>query len=115
MYNNIYLGMDEETPVFIEDFVPGKFTKHVNNNRRIFRSGLEVSSKAEAFAHYTLDNFIGQLMVLDIQGVGYTLFDPEIVTVLEFTGEGDEAENLFCAGNCGKVGIEKFKNVHICN
>ena len=38
----------------------------------------ELSMKAETFSHYSYKKSNTQLMVLDIQGVGYTLCDPEI-------------------------------------
>jgi len=42
--------------------------------------GGELSSKAETFSHYSYVKSGKQLMVLDIQGVGYFLSDPEIAT-----------------------------------
>ena len=43
-------------------------------------NGSELSSKAETFSHYTYISSEKQLMVLDIQGVEYTLSDPEKAT-----------------------------------
>ena len=58
---------------------------------------------------------MGKLMVLDIQGVGYTLFDPEIASIDRFISEGEDAEALFYVGNLFEKGIDKFKEDHICN
>ena len=43
-YNDIYLGMDGDQPVFIEDYIPGTFRKHVNNDGTVFPSKTEVGS-----------------------------------------------------------------------
>ena len=58
----------------------GTFQKHVNNNGYVCGDGGELSSKAETFCHYTYVKSGEQLMALDIQGVGYSLSDPEIAT-----------------------------------
>ena len=60
-------------------------------------NGSELSSKAETFSHYTYVSSGKQLMVLDIQGVEYTLCDAEIATFERL----DNAANsiLFCCGN----------------
>ena len=114
-YNDIYLGMDGDQPVFIEDLIQGTFRKHVNNNGTVFPLKTEVGKKAVAFAHYTLSNFNRRMMVLDIQGVDYTLFDPEIATAEQFYGGGDSYEALFCAGNQCQEGIDQFVKSHKCN
>jgi len=52
-------------------------------------------------------------MVLYIQGVVYSLSDPEIATSEHL----DSADNsiFFCCGNLSSPGICKFKEEHICN
>ena len=114
-YNDIYLGMGGDEPVFIEDYIPGNFRKHVNNDGTVFPPTTDVGKKAGTFAHYSLVNFNRRMMVLDVQGVDYTLFDPEIATAELFYGEGDSAEALFCAGNQCQEGIDKFVTSHECN
>ena len=52
-------------------------------------------------------------MVLDIQGVGYSLSDPEIVTS-ELLDNTDNSI-FFCCGNLSSQAIYKFKEAHICN
>ena len=52
-------------------------------------------------------------MVLDVQGVGFDLCDPEIATTDILDPEGDYI--LFCCGNLGCKAIRKFKKEHICN
>ena len=68
--------------------------------------------KAEAFSHFTYQKSGQQLMVVDIQGVGHQLFDPEIATS---TLMDDDMSIFFCCGNLSTQAITKFKAVHVCN
>ena len=52
-------------------------------------------------------------MLLDIQGSKYDLYDPEIAT--EELLCADNSEVYFCCGNLSKVGINTFKESHVCN
>lgn len=67
----------------------------------------KLSRKAETFSHHTYVSSEKQLMVLDIQGVKYTLCDPEIAT----SEVVDNADNsiFFCCGNLSSEASEKFK------
>ena len=67
--------------------------------------------KAQCFVHYTYERSEKQLMVLDIQGCGYTLFDAEVAS-REASSDG---EYLFCTGNLHTNAIEVFTDAHICN
>ena len=51
-------------------------------------------------------------MLLDIQGSGYELLDPEITSNELFDGS---AEVLYCAGNLSHMAIENFVSGHKCN
>jgi len=53
-----------------------------------------------------------KLMVLDIQGSGFTLYDPEIAT--EDLCD-DSVEIYFCAGNTSSIDIKELFQEHICN
>lgn len=75
--------------------------------------GGEFSSKTDTFSHYRYVKSGKQLMVLDIQGVGYSLSDPEIATS-ELLGSADNSI-FFCYGNLSSQAIYKFKEEHICN
>ena len=50
-------------------------------------------------------------MLLDIQGSGYDLFDPEIASEDLF----DNSEILYCAGNLFKMATGNFVAKHKCN
>ena len=85
-YNKIYFGkiVEEDTCVTIEEYIPGKFAKYVNNNGLSIPvdkdDNVRLLQKAECFAHYTYVKSGEKLMVLDIQGSGYRLYDPEIAS-----------------------------------
>ena len=51
-------------------------------------------------------------MLLDIQGMGYRLIDPEIATTEVM--DQDTNEVFFCCGNCSTVGIDTFLAGHKC-
>ena len=53
-----------------------------------------------------------QLIALDIQGVGFEVFDPEIASAKNI--DENNAFHLFCAGNIGSNAINKFLDEHIC-
>ena len=76
------------------------------NGIKISADGLK---KVEAFVHYTCKKSEGNLMVLDIQGIGNVLCDPEIAT--EDIVDNDD-EFLFCFGNLGTNAIRAFLSAH---
>ena len=87
-YDQVYFAMLNDSPVTVERSLPGKFVKYVNNN------GIpgdpdpmnkELYQKAEAVCHFSFKDNVGKLLLLDLQGVGYKLCDPEIATVMRMT------------------------------
>ena len=95
--------------------MPGVFTKYINNDGDIIEScdedSSEISKKAECLVHFTYSFSEKKLMVLDIQGSGLKLYDPEIVT----TDLMEEGKVYFRAGNLSTVSIETFVEKHKCN
>lgn len=69
--------------------------------------------KAETFAHFTYIDSEQTIMVVDLQGVNFTLSDPEIASKNTY----DESSNkmYFCSGNWGEEAIRKFLKAHACN
>ena len=111
-YNKIYFGQLAGECVTIEEFIPGAFDKHINNTGDVCGDeDLDMCQKAQCFVHYTYERSEKQLMVLDIQGCDYTLFDPKVASK-EASSDG---EYLFCAGNLHNNAIEVFTEAHICN
>lgn len=66
--------------------------------------------KAECFVHYSFVRSDKELMVLDIQGCDYYLFDPEVATKESFS----DGEFLFCTGNLSTNAITNFSS-SVCN
>ena len=67
--------------------------------------------KVETFVRYTYKKSEGNLMVLDIQGIGNILCDPEIAT--EDIVDIDD-DILFCLGNLATNAIQTFLGAHEC-
>ena len=101
----------------IEEFVPGCFKKYVNNDGTCLlqiqsdKEDEEIFLRAECLSHFTYDHSGKQLMLFDLQGTGYNLYDPEIATAELKDGN----EIYFCAGNTTYMGIQNFLSEHICN
>ena len=112
-YTKLYYGKLNDEAVTVEQFIPGKFTKYINNTGDILVKDDSVTAlKAESFAHYSHVKSGEQLIVVDLQGVGYCLFDPEIASVRLY----DEDNSIyFCPGNLSITAIETFRTQHKCN
>jgi hypothetical protein len=115
--------MLENVPVTVEAYIPGEFVKYINNDGECIDCPNEeldeLFLKAQCLSHFSYEYSNKELMILDIQGSGYSLYDPEISTskrevdYSKSSNVGDEA--YFCAGNLSIVGINEFKKQHICN
>lgn len=85
--------------VSIEEYIDGDFIKQIENNGDVCEKGT-VCDKAEAFVHFTHEKSEGKLIVLDIQGAGYTLYEPEIASLDLLS---DDGTCQFCTGNLSKL------------
>ena len=115
VYDKAYLARSTSDEVlFVEPYLTGKFDKYINNNGCIYapdddnEEQDEITSKSEAFSHYTFEKTNQKAMVLDIQGVNWMLTDPEVATM-------DKKEKLFCSGNLNTKAIAEFICRHVCN
>ena len=114
-YQDIYLGkvIDNDQFMTIEEYIPGTFVKHFNHtgipceDNENTKNGM----KAECLAHFSFEKSYRKLMLLDIQGCGLKLYDPEIASS-ELVEDG---EVLFCAWNLSKTAIDNFVFHHVCN
>ena len=74
----------------------------------IYRDGSEVSLKVEAFVHYTYVKSREKLMVVDIQGKGCCLCDPEIANA-ELRDANDntilKSKCVMGYGHCGLLAV----------
>ncbi len=85
-YKKVYFSTMKGTSVTLEKFIPGNIKKYSNNtvNMAEIKSDdqKELIEKAECFMHFSYVITNKQLMVVDLQGVGYDLCDPEIATMV---------------------------------
>lgn len=93
----------------VEDYLPGRFTKFLNNDG--MTNSLVNANFPAAFAHWTFVESGGEIMVSDIQGVrtgtGYILTDPCVHSVIDQDGYG--------VSDLGMVGVKEFFQKHRCN
>ena len=112
-YNKVYFSRIGNECVTLESFLEGRFQKFINNTGDICaHKDTELGLKAQAFVHYTYNKSDNHLVVLDIQGFGYTLCDPEIATT---THKDDEDNFYFCTGNLSTQANDTFLSGHSCN
>lgn len=109
-YRKVFMGQPGN--VVVEEFVEGKFVKYINNTGEPCGDDSEIRHKAESLTHFSYETSDDQLMIVDIQGCGHDLYDPEIASK-ELIAEGEEL--MFAAGNLATVAIDKFVAVHECN
>ena len=116
IYGKVYYSSLNGEPVTLENHLDGVFEKFINNTGELCvrpEDASELSLKAETFVHYTFQKSNQQLMVTDIQGVNYSLCDPEIATA-ELADPDDQAIR-FCTGNLSDTAIKSFLTCHECN
>lgn len=112
-YRNVYYGETKDGEcVTVEEFIDGEFIKYLNNTGIVcVKKADPFSQKAECLAHFSHEKSQGKLLLVDIQGSGYDLFDPEIASAELY----DDNEMLFCAGNLSGLAIINFTAAHQCN
>ena len=120
MYNRVYYTKYSDEPATVEEYIGGDFMKYVNNNGYCINPPMscseeltEVFEKAQCFVHYSYHASGKELMVLDIQGSKYNIYDPEIAT--KMLVDEDASEMYFCCGNLSEAGINNFLELHTCN
>ena len=112
-YKDIYLAKLEGECVTLEEFMEGKFQKYMNNTGEVCVSSDDLmGQKAECLSHFSYQISNSQLLVVDIQGSGHMLYDPEIATSRMFDSD---KEFLFCAGNLNVLAMNSFVKAHACN
>lgn len=121
-YNKVYYAKYEEEPVTVEELVAGKFLKYVNNDGTCVKPSedeeddvKDIFLKAQCLVHMSYVMSKKQLMLLDIQGSGYSLYDPEMATTAIQDEDDPRNEFYFCCGNLSSMGIDKFLKDHKCN
>ena len=116
-YHTIYFTILDDEPVTVEPFVNGAFVKYLNNDGQPCKrkNGATLTyDKAEALTHFSYQESGEKLLLVDLQGTGYTLYDPEIATANELE-ESKTNERYFCAGNLNEIAFTNFFDSHKCN
>lgn len=113
-YREIYYGETENGEcVTIEEFIHGKFVKYLNNTgMTCVDESSNLGLKAQCLTHFSFEKSNKMLMLLDVQGSGSDLFDPEIASSELYD---DKQHLLYCAGNLSQVLIRNFISNHKCN
>ncbi|XP_051876603.1 transient receptor potential cation channel subfamily M member 6-like [Pristis pectinata] len=95
----------------MEKYMNGQFRKYNNNNGdEIIPTNL-MEEMMLAFSHWTFEYTRGELLVLDLQGVGENLTDPSVIKAEEKTSQ----EMEFGPANLGEEAIRNFTVKHHCN
>jgi hypothetical protein len=111
-FKKIYLGKIQDNKwVTVEEFIEGTFKKYLNNNGMLCGDESIIQEKCESLAHFSYEHSNSELIIVDMQGSGYSLFDPEIAS--KNLRDGDEI--LFSTGNLSTAAITNFTQNHICN
>lgn len=92
--------------ISVENYIDGEYSKFNNNSGWIDKRLNHSSQVAQAFSHFSWQITKGYLMIVDLQGVGGVLTDPQIHCI---------DSKKFGKGNLGYVGIMKFFLTHQCN
>ncbi|XP_032807275.1 transient receptor potential cation channel subfamily M member 7-like isoform X2 [Petromyzon marinus] len=95
----------------IEEFVNGEFRKFNNNTGEEGQAANLLEESLLAFSHWTYEYTRGELLVLDLQGVGEILTDPSVIKA----GEKRSHDMVFGPANLGEDAIKNFRVKHHCN
>ena len=111
-FKDVFFAKLDGECVTLEEFIEGDFIKYINNTGITCVSDDDmIGHKAQCLAHFSYQKSNSELMILDIQGSGHMLFDPEIAS----TQLMKDKKMLFCAGNLTEVAIKQFISGHSCN
>ncbi|XP_077375923.1 transient receptor potential cation channel subfamily M member 7 isoform X2 [Festucalex cinctus] len=95
----------------IEECITGEFRKFNNNNGDEIAPTNLLEETMLAFSHWTYEYTRGELLVLDLQGVGEILTDPSVIK----SGEKGSYGMIFGPANLGDDAIRNFRAKHRCN
>ncbi|XP_055974720.1 transient receptor potential cation channel subfamily M member 6 [Sorex fumeus] len=95
----------------IEKYMTGEFRKYNNNNGDEIAPSSTLEELMLAFSHWTYEYTRGELLVLDMQGVGENLTDPSVIKPEDKQSRG----MVFGPANLGEDAIRNFITKHRCN
>ena len=113
-YRHIHYGVTEENEhVTVEEYINGEFVKYINNTGLVCgNASNEFCLKAQCLTHFSYEKSDKMLMLLDVQGSGSNLFDPEIASAQLVDNDN---HLLYCVGNLSKNAIDCFVAHDACN
>uniref|UniRef100_A0A8B9PX21 non-specific serine/threonine protein kinase n=1 Tax=Apteryx owenii TaxID=8824 RepID=A0A8B9PX21_APTOW len=95
----------------IEKYMTGEFRKYNNNNGDEITPSSLLEEVMLAFSHWTYVYTRGELLVLDLQGVGENLTDPSVIK----PEDKKSGKMVFGPANLGEDAIRNFTAKHRCN
>uniref|UniRef100_A0A8B9CI76 non-specific serine/threonine protein kinase n=1 Tax=Anser brachyrhynchus TaxID=132585 RepID=A0A8B9CI76_9AVES len=95
----------------IEKYMTGEFRKYNNNNGDEITPSSLLEELLLAFSHWTYVYTRGELLVLDLQGVGENLTDPSVIK----PEDKRSGKMVFGPANLGEDAIRNFVTKHRCN
>ncbi|XP_029471842.1 transient receptor potential cation channel subfamily M member 6 [Rhinatrema bivittatum] len=95
----------------IEKCITGEFRKYNNNNGDEITPTSVLEETVLAFSHWSYEYTRGELLVLDLQGVGENLTDPSVIKPEDRQSRG----MVFGPANLGEDAIKNFIAKHHCN
>uniref|UniRef100_A0A8C6YH27 non-specific serine/threonine protein kinase n=1 Tax=Naja naja TaxID=35670 RepID=A0A8C6YH27_NAJNA len=95
----------------VEECMTGEFRKYNNNNGDEIIPTNMLEEIMLAFSHWTYEYTRGELLVLDLQGVGENLTDPSVIKA----EEKRSSDMVFGPANLGEDAIKNFRAKHHCN
>ncbi|OXB81722.1 UNVERIFIED_CONTAM: hypothetical protein H355_010283 [Colinus virginianus] len=95
----------------IEKYMTGEFRKYNNNNGDEITPSSLLEELMLAFSHWTYVYTRGELLVLDLQGVGENLTDPSVIK----PEDKKSGKMVFGPANLGEDAIRNFIAKHRCN
>ncbi|KAM4829331.1 transient receptor potential cation channel subfamily M member 7 isoform 2-T2 [Thomomys bottae] len=95
----------------VEECMTGEFRKYNNNNGDEIIPTNILEEIMLAFSHWTYEYTRGELLVLDLQGVGENLTDPSVIKA----EEKRSSDMVFGPANLGEDAIKNFRAKHHCN
>ena len=107
-----FLANEDEQWFSVEPSIEGSFATYINNTG-IITDSLKLTvvyTKVECLVHYSYEKSNKQLMLSDIQGSGYTLYDQEITS----STPTEDGEYLLCRKSEQYSNKYFFAN-HTCN
>ncbi|XP_063769935.1 transient receptor potential cation channel subfamily M member 6 isoform X2 [Pseudophryne corroboree] len=95
----------------IEKYMTGEFRKYNNNNGDEITPTTLLEEALLSFSHWTYEYTNGELLVLDLQGVGENLTDPSVIKPEDKQSRG----MVFGPANLGERALTNFVSKHRCN